>query len=148
MKVAKKTRKNSVNGNRRHQTSIALLGQTSVSSEDNSDRHQATRTKIMCCICSQVIQDDRQRSVWCHRGGWQHLGCSTLKSIKTWTRKYECKKFSWCVAPIRERVQTQTLQTTELKEVKPEKKMTLKKKLSHVMERQNNVSKRKTGQCS
>ena len=46
MKVTKKTRKNSVNGNRRHESSMALLGQTSVSSEDNSDRHQATRIEL------------------------------------------------------------------------------------------------------
>ena len=102
MKVTRKTQKNSVNGNRGLQSPVASLGQTSVLTEDSTDRHHTTRkTKTTeCCICKRTIQDDREESVWCHRGGSQHLKCSSLISVRKWTTPYECQKCNWCVPTI------------------------------------------------
>ena len=50
-----------------------------------------------CEICGKAIDDRRDISVWCHKGGlYVHRKCTTLKHQREWDQSFECNKCSWC----------------------------------------------------
>ena len=50
----------------------------------------------LCPICGKEIKDRRQISVWCHLGGYVHMKCTSLRSIKGYSDEFVCDRCSWC----------------------------------------------------
>ena len=51
-----------------------------------------------CAICNK--SNWNVAGVWCGRGGWVHVRCTSLKSYKEYTDDgtFDCRKCKWCIA--------------------------------------------------
>ena len=59
------------------------------------ERNPGPETYV-CPICGKEIKDRRQISVWCHLGGYVHMKCTSLRSIKGYSDEFVCDRCSWC----------------------------------------------------
>ena len=60
------------------------------------DVHPNPGPSSRCPACNKLINDKKESSVWCGRGGWVYLKCTSLTQLQDLDENFDCGKCSWC----------------------------------------------------